>query len=305
MQRIILICYNNIKFMKARTYIFLFLILASLFLNGCESKPSEKSKILATVGNKFITLYDFKQRLSRLPSYYQGMAEKNKKTLFDDMIVESLFLEDAVRKGIDKDKEVRDILNEARKKIIIAKFVKTEVDDKIKVSEEEMRKYYEEHKDEFKKPEMWRASHILVATESEAKDVQAALLAGKSFQDLAREKSIDATASRGGDVGYFRKGQVVPEFENACFELKVGETSPIIHTQFGYHLIRLTDKKPEAVQSFEEARPMLENALKIKKRNDLFDKLIIDLKNKYRVRVEDDAMKALEAAMPKKEEQSK
>lgn len=291
--------------MQIRPYIFSLLILLSAFLNGCGSKPLGQDKILATVGNKFITLNDFKQKLSRLPSYYQGMAEKNKKTLFDDMIVESLFLEDAVRNGIDKDKEVRDILNEARKKIIIAKFVKTEVDDKIKVSEEEMKKYYEEHKDEFRKPEMWRASHILVASEGEAKDVQTALAGGKDFQGLARERSIDATASRGGDVGYFRKGQVVPEFENACFELKVGDTSPIVHTQFGYHIIKLTDKKPEAVQSFEEAKPMLENELRIQKRNDLFDKLVIDLKNKYRVRVEDDAIKALEAAGPKKEDQSK
>ena len=291
--------------MRIRTYIFLFLALLPVFLNGCESKPSEKDKILATVGNKSITLYDFKEKLSRLPSYYHGVAEKNKKTLFDDMIVESLFLEDAIRKGIDKDKEVRDILNEARKKIIIAKFVKTEVDDKIRVSEDEMKKYYEEHKDEFKKPELWRASHILVATEGEAKEAQAALLSGKSFEDLAKERSIDATASRGGDVGYFRKGQVVPEFENACFALKVGETSPIIHTQFGYHIIKLTDKKPETVQSFEEARPMLENELRLKQRNSLFDKLVIDLKDKYRVRVEDDAMKALEAIAPKKEEQGK
>lgn len=291
--------------MHIMTYIASLLILTSIFLSGCESKPAEQDKILATVGNKFITLHDFKQKLSKLPSYYQGMAEKNKKTLFEDMIVESLFLEDAVRKGIDRDKEVRDILNEARKKIIIAKFVKTEVDDKIKISEEEMKKYYEEHKDEFRKPEMWRASHILVASEGEAKDVRAALAGGKNFQDLAREKSIDATASRGGDVGYFRKGQVVPEFENACFELKVGDVSPIVHTQFGYHIIKLTDKKPETVRPFEEAKPMLENELRIKERIDLFDKLVIDLKDKYRVRVEDDAIKAIEASGPKKEDQSK
>lgn len=291
--------------MHIMTYIASLLILASIFLSGCESKPAGQDKILATVGNKFITLHDFKQKLSKLPSYYQGMAEKNKKTLFEDMIVESLFLEDAVRKGIDRDKEVRDIINEARKKIIIAKFVKTEVDDKIKISEEEMKKYYEEHKDEFRKPEMWRASHILVASEGEAKDVQAAIAGGKSFQDLAREKSIDATASRGGDVGYFRKGQVVQEFENACFELKVGDVSPIVHTQFGYHIIKLTDKKPETVRPFEEAKPMLENELRIKERNDLFDKLVIDLKDKYRVRVEDDAIKAIEASGPKKEDQSK
>lgn len=286
--------------MKKILHIIPLLIFSSIFITGCGSKPSAENKILATVGNKFITLNDFKHKIAKLPSYYKGMADKNKKTLFDDMIVESLLLEDAVRKGVDRDKEVQEIVKEAKKKVVIAKFVKTEVDDKIKVSEEEMRKYYEEHKDDFKKPEMWRASHILVASEGEAKDILAQLSAGKNFQVLAKDKSIDATAARGGDVGYFRKGQVVPEFENTCFGLKVGETSQIVRTQFGYHIIKLTDKKPESIQSFEEARPMLENDLKAKKRNEVFDKLIIDLKNKYRVRVEDSAMKDIETIGSKK-----
>jgi len=233
------------------------------------------------------------------------MAEKNKKSLLDDMIVESLFLEDAVRKGVDRDKEVRDILEEAKKKIIMAKFMKLEVDDKIKLSEEDMKKYYEGHLDQYKKPELWRASHILVASEAEAKDIAAALAGGKKFQELAKEKSIDATAARGGDVGYFRKGQVLPEFENACFALEVGQTSPVVHTQFGYHVIKLTDRTPESQQSFEEARPAIENDFRASKRNELFGRLVQELKNKYRVRVEDDAMKAIDAINGKKEEKPK
>lgn len=294
-----------IKIMNRRIRVLIFITSFSVCLAGCGSKLSGQDKILVTVGNKFITLNNFKQKLLKLPSYYQGMAEKNKKTLLDDMIVEALFLEDAVRKGIDRDKEVRDILKEAKKKIIIAKFMKTEIDDKIKISEEDMKKYYEDHKDEYKKPEMWRASHILVATEAEAKDILAALSGGKKFQELAKERSIDATAARGGDVGYFRKGQVVPEFENACFALDVGQTSGIVHTQFGYHIIKLTDKKAESQQSFEEAKPMIENDLRVSKRGELFGKLVLELKNKYRVRVEDDAMKAIGVINGRKEEKPK
>jgi len=286
--------------MRSTVLIVSILISSSIFLTGCGIKPSGQDKILASVGNKFITLNDFKDKLFKLPAYYQGMAEKNKKNLFDDMIVESLFLEDALRKGVDKDKEVQEILREARKKVIIAKFVKTEVDDKIKISEDRMKKYYEEHKDEFKKPAMWRASHILVTNEANAKEILAALSSGKDFRELAKEKSIDATALRGGDVGYFRKGQVVPEFENACFELKPGQVSPIIRTQFGYHIIKLTDNKPEARQSYEEAKSSIENEIKVKERSELFDRLVLDLKNKYRVRVEDDAVKAIEAVNSKK-----
>lgn len=286
--------------MRKLNYIILYTVFCLLILSGCDNRQYTQDKTLVTVANKFITLKDFMHKLASMPSYYKAMAEKNKKALLDDMIVESLFLEDAVRKGMGRDREIQDLLNEARKKIIIGKFVKTEVDDKIKVSEEDMKKFYEEHKDNFKKPEMWRASHILVATEGEANAILTELSSGKAFEEIAKEKSIDATASRGGDVGYFRKGQVIPEFENTCFELKVGQTSGVLHTQFGYHIIKLTDFKPEVVESFEEARPAIENELTIKKRSELLGKLVEDLKKKYHVRIEDDTMKTLEAMDAKK-----
>jgi peptidyl-prolyl cis-trans isomerase C len=279
--------------------------LSAFAMTGCAPKSAGQDKVLATVGNRSITLNDFKTKLSKMPPYYRGVAEKNKKTLFDDMIVESLFLEDAVRKGTDTDKEVREILEEARKKIIIAKYIKSEIDDNIKISGEEIKKYYEEHKDELKKPEMWRASHILVASEPEAKEVLAALTAGKSFEELAKQKSIDATAARSGDVGYFRKGQVVPEFENTCFNLSIGQTSGIVHTQFGYHIIKLTDRKSESVPPLEEAAAAIENELRSKKRLEAFGGLIAELKNKYRVTVEPDAQKAIEAISLKKESDQK
>jgi peptidyl-prolyl cis-trans isomerase C len=294
-----------IKIMKSRIPVIALSALIASCLAGCSSKPAGQDKILVTVGNKFITLGDYKQKLARLPTYYQGIAERNKKSLLDDMIMESLLLEDAVRKGVDKDKEVRDILEEAKKKIIMAKFMKTEVDDKIKISEEDLKKYYELHKEEYKKPEMWRASHILVSSEADAKGVIAELSAGKKFPDIAKERSIDATAARGGDVGYFRKGQVLPEFENACAALEVGQTSPVVHTQFGYHVIKLTDRKPESQMSFEEAKPMVDNDLRVNKRAELFSKLVADLKNRYRVNMEDDAMKAIDAINGKKEENRK
>jgi Parvulin-like peptidyl-prolyl isomerase len=275
-------------------YIALLIILPLSVLSGCARESSPDDRALVTVAYKPISIKDFKIKFSKLPKYYQAVAEKNKRNLLDDMIVESLFLEDAVRKGIDKDKEIKDILIEARKKIIIAKFVKTEVDDKVKISEDEMKAYYEEHKDEFKAPEMWRASHILVASEGEAKDILTDLSKGSIFEDIARAKSIDATSARGGDVGYFRKGQVVPEFENTCLGLSVGQTSAIVHTQFGYHIIKLTDKKDEAIEPYESAKQKIENALKLKKRDELFEKLVSSLKEKYRVRIDDDAMKNLE-----------
>ena len=160
-----------------------------------------------------------------------------------------------------------------------------------------MKKFYDEHKDEFKTPEMWRASHILVADEKEAKAMLDELAKGAKFEDLARAHSIDATASRGGDVGYFRAGQLIPDFEKACLKLDVGQTSGIVQTQFGYHIIKLTDKKEPGVKSYEEAKRAIEAELKKKKRSELFNALVLRLKNKYGVEVNENVF---EKAVPPK-----
>ena len=269
--------------------------ISSLSICGCGKKPSVDDRVLARVSNKFITLGDFKKKMSMLPSYYKDAVDRNRKRYLDDTIMEMMFYEEAIRRGLDQDKETKEIINEARKKILIAKLIKTDVEDKIKVEEPEMRQYYEEHKEDFKSPELWRASHILVKTEGEANAIQEDLSKGADFGELAKAKSIDATATRNGDVGYFRQGQVVPDFENACMSLKVGETSPIVHTQFGYHIIRLTDRKEQGIEPYEKAKKKIEAELRRVKRSETFNKMVLELKNKYNVEIEDDANKLLDS----------
>jgi len=280
-----------------RRYIIIFILVSAAYFAlacGCSRKPASDNTVLAKVSNRFITLGNFNARFAKLPSYYQGVVEKSKKRYLDDMIVEMIFYEEAIRKGVDKDKELQEVINEAKKKIIVAKMIKNEVDDKAGVSEAEMRKFYEDNKNEFKTPPMWRASHILVATDKEAADILNELSQGGNFEELARMHSIDATASRGGDIGFFRIGQLVPDFENACMKLEVGQTSAVIHTKFGYHIIKLTDKREPSVEEFDKVKRAIEGELKRRKRSDLFDKLISDLKKKYGVEIKENASKILE-----------
>ena len=88
-----------------------------------------------------------------------------------------------------------------------------------------------------------KASHLLVKTEEEALKLKEEIAAGKEFAKAAQEVSLCPSGQNGGDLGYFTKGQMVKEFEDACFSMEVGEVSAPIKTQFGYHLIHLTDKK--------------------------------------------------------------
>ena len=281
--------------MKFRRIITAYLILMiAVAFSGCAKKPSSDGIVLARVSNRTVTLGELESRIAKMPSYYQKIIEKDKKRYLDDMIIEMLLYEEAARRGLERDKEVKEVIAEAKRKILIAKFVKTEIEDKLKVPDEEVKSFYESHREEFKAPALWRASHILVSNEREAKDLLDQLSKGASFEELAKAHSIDATASRGGDIGYFRVGQLVPDFEKGCLKLNVGENSGILNTQFVYNIIKLTYKKEPTIENYEKVKKIIESELKKKKRSEVFDKLIAGLKEKYSVKIEDEASKLLE-----------
>lgn len=291
--------------MKRILFYIVVLLALTAAVFGCAKKNSNDEKVLARMSNKYLTLGEFKKKIERLPAYYRDMVEGNKKRFLDETIVEMMFYEEAIRQGLDNDKEVKEILREAKKKVLIAKLIQREVDNKIKIEDGEARKYYEDHKSEYKAPEMWRASHILVSTEAEAKEIQDSISNGASFEELAKEKSMDATATRGGDVGYFRKGQLVPEFEEAALGLNPGELGPIVHSQFGYHVLKLTGKKDSDIEPYEKVKARVYEELKKEKRAELFEKLVMDLKNKYRVELEGDVFTSLDSLDKDKESGNK
>lgn len=278
--------------MKNTTFTITLISIVLIAVSGCAKKPDANNKVIARVSNTVITEKDLQAKIAKMPPYYQNIVSKNPKLYIEDIIVETMCYEEGVRKGLDRDKEVREVVNEAKKKIVMAKLIKNEVEDKVVVTEDEIKKFYDEHKDEFKSPPMWRASHILVADEKDAKTILDDLARGGSFEELAKAHSIDATASRGGDVGFFREGQLVPDFEKAALRLEVGQTSAIIQTQFGYHIIKLTDKKEPGAKSYEEVKRAIEANLKKEKRTALFNALVLNLKNKYGVEVNEDVLPA-------------
>jgi parvulin-like peptidyl-prolyl isomerase len=133
----------------------------------------------------------------------------------------------------------------------------------VKLSSEEIQAYWEKNRSKYDTPEQVRASHILVKTEDEAKAVLADLEAGKDFATLAREKSTDvASAKQDGDLGWFGRGTMVAEFEDAAFSLAIGQRSGIVATQYGYHIILVTDKKAAAQAELADARDRVETDAK-------------------------------------------
>ena len=141
--------------------------------------------------------------------------------------------------------------------------------NRVNISNEDLLKYYDENKENLLEPEQVHARHILVETEEEANNLLLQLKEGIiDFAEMAKEKSTCPSAENGGDLGFFTRGQMVKEFEDAAFSLEQGEISGIVQTQFGYHIIKCVEKKEEYSPTFEEAKENISSTLKYQKENE-------------------------------------
>jgi len=263
-----------------------------LMLSGCAG-PSDKD-VLARIDRKnTITLADFNDRISKLPKRYQDVINKNKKEFLDEVIIDTLLYNEAVRKKLDRDDDVKKVIREAEKKILIARLLNEEVEEKIIVNEKDISAYYNANKEKFATPEALRASHILVKTEAEARDILVELSNNRNFEDLARGRSVDPSSKIGGDIGYFTRHQLVPEIEEICFNMQVGEISGIVKTKFGYHIIKLTERKPPRVKELAEVRDGIEQTLKRLKKKVLFNEFVTALKEKAQITINNNLLETI------------
>jgi peptidyl-prolyl cis-trans isomerase C len=171
----------------------------------------------------------------------------------------------------------KEIRGQIQRGLAINQLLDTNIRKKITVTEEESNKFYNDNPNFFKQPEQVKASHILIKVAPDAEEskkiqarkkietIQKKVRQGEDFGLLAKANSEGPTAQREGDLGYFSQGQMVKPFGDAAFALKVGEVSEIVETQFGYHLIKVTDKKPARTIPYKEVQQKLEQHLKIEK----------------------------------------
>ena len=264
---------------------FIIICMIAVTITGCGKGIGDDGTIVARIGDETITLAAFEERLDKLPDSIRSIAKANKAAYLENLVVEDLLYKEAVKKGLDKDEDIVMLFEEARKRILIARLAQDEIDNKVNISDRDIKAYYNENKAELESPELYRASHILVDTMEEASGISDKLTAGALFEELAREHSKDVTSKRGGDIGYFSTGQMLPEFEDACMKLKIGETSGPVKTQFGYHIIKLTDKRGPEPLKYADVKDRIEKILVTQKRGRLLEGLVNKLKSETKVTI--------------------
>jgi len=276
-----------------RIFLIAVLVIGVSGLIGCAKKSAVE--VVAVVNGQEITMAMVDSKIENLPTHYQAFATQHKKEVVDEMVIEELLFKEAKKRKLHKDSEVKALIDEAIRKVLIAKVIEDEAKKSIPVSEDDVKTYFEQNKDRYLVPEMVRASHILTSTEEEAKKAKEELDAGVDFAEVARKYSKDLTKDRGGDLGYFKKGQMIPEFEKTAFALEIGQISDLVKSRFGYHIIKLGDRKPATYRQFEEVKSNIRNLLSRNNQREAFDEFANKLKAKAYIEVKEELLVAPEA----------
>ncbi len=267
-------------------------VLVILLVALNSSLAEEKDKVLAKVGEIKITQGYFDSIIEDMPPQYRAKwtTPEGKRQLLEIIIDIKLFCQEAHRIKLDEDPKVKTKIETMTERVLSSEYMK-HLTAQIKIEEDELKNYYENHKGEFQQPEQVKARHILVKTEEEAKAIQKELKKGKDFAQLAKEKSTCPSKERGGDLDWFSRGQMIPEFEKATFSLKKGEVSGIVHTEFGYHIIKVEDRTEARQKIFNEVKSKIKTELQQQKEKETIEEAKAMLRKKAKVEVFEEALK--------------
>jgi peptidyl-prolyl cis-trans isomerase C len=252
--------------------------------------PPEASQAVARVNQVEITYGEFKSRLEEIERQQGPIPREKWPEVLRGMVQMEVLLQGAVADGLDKDAAVKARLEQVRREVLIQALIQRKVIAQARVTDEEARKRYEDSKPLFS-TETVTTSHIMVKTEAEAETILTELQAGKDFAELAKDKSQDTgSAEKGGDLGAVRRGQTVPEFEEAAFRLKDGELSAVIKTEYGYHILK-GGPHNTVVQPFDEVKDRIRQMLLQEKQRETFMALLADLEKRAATEVFEDQLR--------------
>lgn len=280
------------------------LVLCAFFASGAACAAQPTAQPVAKVGDVTITQADIANSMATFPPQMRAGLDtpQGRKEVLQQLITFHLMAQSGAEQGLDKTEEYKEALSQFRlQELATLAAERATADVKADVSDTAAKKFYDEHKEAFTQPEAVRASHILIGLDKNAtaeQDKAAREKAEKlidqikkgtiTFEEAAAKNSTCPSKAQGGDLSFFTKGQMVAPFEQAAFGMKKGELSDKpVKTEFGYHIIKVTDRREAVQRPFDEVKADIKTDLANQARADAFDKAVQALKGKYKVDIVD------------------
>jgi peptidyl-prolyl cis-trans isomerase C len=293
-------------------------ILLMFVLFACTPNTQSADPVFLTINGHSITIGEFRKDFAgMLPSHRPLSAEERKdleRSYIVQIIDRRLALEEAERLGIALSPEAIDsALAEHRRDypeggfeemlqgrgtslaqwrrglsegLLIERVARLQAYGKVSVAEEEIAAYYQENREKFHRPAQVRARQIVVGSQKEGEDVLKALHSGESFAEVARRDSLSPDAEQGGDLGFFARGEMPPEFEAVVFALPIGELSKLERSEYGYHIFLVEERRAALRFSLEDARDEIRDALRSEKEEMAYRQWIQGLRARASIEVD-------------------
>ena len=256
---------------------------------AAKSTDPDAARVVASYANKTLTRRDVMVELEKLPGPSRAYvaAPERKRQFIDNLVLNDLLFEEGRKEGLDSDPDIERQVEDLRRRLVVQRVMR-KFQTPPEISDEQVRKYYDDNQTLYAGTQV-RASHILVKDEETAKRISTDLRAHpEKFADVAKEKSTDtATAPKGGDLGLFGQGRMVPEFEKAAFSMKEGQISDPVKTQYGYHVIMVTERKEGTPKPFEQVKDQIRATMRNKASQDATQNHFDELKKNANLKVDE------------------
>jgi peptidyl-prolyl cis-trans isomerase C len=295
--------------LKVRGIFFWISILLLMVPLGC-GKSGEKGlgkNELVRVNDVAISLEEFRQMSEQQPleGKMRLLNEKGLRDYLDNYVINrEVLYQEAKQKGLDKNKAIKMKVEDLRRAMVIDALLEQVLKGKSEVSDNEIQKYYQENRSRFTEPLEINIRHIVVNSESALKEVLKRLAEGGSFEKIAYLYNVDKSRENGGNLGYIRRGQLAPtfaQFEEVAFSLqKRGDTSEVVKTPLGYHIIQLLETRGTALKPFNAVKEKIRFFLQAKKRQEAYLEYIKDVRSRAKIMINE----KLWAEEEKREEKS-
>lgn len=263
---------------------------AVFLLTSCAKEGKQKEGYVAKIDSKVISKEDVKAQMKMLPEiaiqHFQGPEGLTK--FVDELVKKEMLYLEAQKRGMDKDKEFQKKVEEFKKITLINDLLDKEIEHSPKVTDEDIKGYYEKNKEDFLINKQIRISHIFIKTEDELNQVKQRIDKGEDFAKIASEMSADKASSKvGGDIGFIKKGELAPELENVVFTMRKGQVSAPLKVKDGFRIIKVTDIKGNLVE-FDKVKGLINQRLIAEKQRESFEKFMEKIKKNYKIDINKD-----------------